>query len=303
MNGEPDVVGPRGRRMAPVPVTVVIATRNRAAELCRTLGKLTALDEEPDVIVVDNGSADGTAAAVRDGYPSVTLIRMNRNRGAWARNAGVARAATRYVAFSDDDSWWEPGSLRLACELLDAHPGLGLITGRTLIGEGGSDDPLNAVLAASPLPRNGLPGPRVLGFLGCAAVARRAAYLRAGGYSRLLGVGGEEELLAIDLAAAGWAVAYTDAVVARHFPSPARDVAARRAREERNRVIVGWLRRPAGRALAGTAALAARARRDPVARRALAGLLPVLPRALPARRRLPADVEAQLRVLEQAHGS
>jgi glycosyltransferase involved in cell wall biosynthesis len=288
--------------MAPVPVTVVIATRNRAAELCRTLGRLTELPERPEIIVADNGSADGTAAAVRDRYPEVTLLRMNRNYGASARNTGAARAATRYVAFSDDDSWWEPGSLRLACELLDAHPRLGLITGRTLVGEGGKDDPLNAMLAASPLPRDGLPGPRVLGFLGCAAVARRAAYLRAGGYSRLLGVGGEEALLAMDLAAAGWAVAYADAVVARHFPSPARDVTARQANEERNRVLVGWLRRPAGRALAATAALAMRAPRDPVARRALARLLPVLPRALPARRRLPAAVEAQLRVLERAHG-
>jgi glycosyltransferase involved in cell wall biosynthesis len=284
------------------PVTVVIATRNRAAELCRTLAKLQELPERPEITVVDNGSADGTAAAVRDGYPSVTLIRLNRNYGAWARNMAVARAATRYVAFSDDDSWWEPGSLRLACELLDAHAELGLVTGRTLIGSNGAEDPLNAVLAASPLPRGGLPGPRVLGFLGCAAVARRAAYLRAGGYSRLLGVGGEEQLLAMDLAACGWAVAYSDAMVARHFPSQARDPMARKANEERNRVLVGWLRRPLGRALAGTARLAARAWRDPAARRALARLLPVLPRALPARRRLPASVEAQLRVLERADG-
>jgi glycosyltransferase involved in cell wall biosynthesis len=285
-----------------LPVTVVIATRNRAAELCRTLGKLAELEEKPEVIVVDNGSADATPEAVRESYPSVTLIRMRRNRGAWARNLGVARAATPYVAFSDDDSWWEPGSLRLACELLDANPGLGLLTGRTLIGRDGADDPLNEVLAASPLPRDGLPGPRVLGFLGCAAVARRAAYLRAGGYSRLLGVGGEEELLAMDMAAAGWAAAYVDAMVARHFPSRARDVTARKVNEERNRVLVSWLRRPAGRALTGTALLAARARHDPVARRALARLLAALPRALAARRRLPASVEAQLRALERADG-
>jgi glycosyltransferase involved in cell wall biosynthesis len=292
----PDVVTRRA------PVTVVIATRNRAAELCRTLGELTALEERPEVIVVDNGSADATPAAVRDRYPSVTLIRLERNRGAWARNVGVARAATRYVAFSDDDSWWEPGSLRVACEMLDAHAGLGLVTGRTLVGRDRADDPLNAVLAASPLPRHGLPGPRVLGFLGCAAVARRTAYLRVGGYSSLLGVGGEEQLLAMDLAAAGWAIAYVDAIVARHFPSQVRDVAARRVIEERNRILVGWLRRPLGHALAGTVLLAARARRDPVARRALAGLLPLLPRILAARRPLPPSVEAQLRMLDRADG-
>jgi glycosyltransferase involved in cell wall biosynthesis len=283
----------------PAPVTVVVATRNRAAELCRTLTRLAALDEQPDVIVVDNASTDGTADAVRAGLAAADLIRLPVNRGAYARNVGVARAATSYVAFCDDDSWWEPGSLRLAGELLDAHAGLGLVTARTLVGPGRAEDPLNAVLAASPLPGAGLPGPRVLGFLGCAAVVRRRAYLDAGGYHPLLGTGGEEELLALDLAAAGWALAYVDAMTARHFPSANRDTAARRATEQRNRALVAWLRRPAGRAVAATAALARRACRDPAAGRALAGLLAVLPRALPGRRRLPAEVEAQLRVLER----
>ena len=64
------------------------------------------------------------------------------------------------------------------------------------------------------------------GFLGCAIAARRKAFLIAGGYRRLLGIGGEEEL---DLAARGWASVYAEAVVARHLPSPRRDAVARRA--------------------------------------------------------------------------
>jgi GT2 family glycosyltransferase len=289
--------------MTPAPVTVVIATRNRAAELCRTLSRLTALEEEPDVIVVDNGSADGTAAAVRDAYPSVTLIRMNRNYGAWARNAGVARAATRYVAFSDDDSWWEPGALERASDLLARHPEVGVIVGRTLVGEHAADDPINAVLAGSPLrdPRGaGLPGPPVLGFLGCAIVARRKAFLQAGGYLSVLGIGGEEELLALNLAMAGWPAVYADTVVARHFPSATRDVTARRAAELRNQVLIAWLRRPLALALSGTLALGRAAGRDPVARRALAGLLLRLPRALAARRPVPGAIAAQLALLESA---
>jgi glycosyltransferase involved in cell wall biosynthesis len=286
-----------------VPVTVVIATRDRAAELSRTLGELSALDEQPHIIVVDNGSSDATAAVVRDGFPAVRLIRLPRNQGAAARNIGVAQAATEYVAFSDDDSWWEPGALRVACDLLGSNPALGLIAGRTLVGPDGIDDPLNAALAASPLPGDGLPGPRVLGFLGCACVTRRTAFGSAGGYCALLGVGGEEELLAMDLAAAGWAAAYVDKVVARHFPSTSRNVAARRAVQQRNPALIAWMRRPPGRALAVTAAMASRAAADPVARRALAGLLRRLPRAIAARRRLPAATEAELRLLEDADGS
>ncbi|MBO0821800.1 MAG: glycosyltransferase family 2 protein, partial [Nocardiopsaceae bacterium] len=237
-------------------VTVVIATRDRRDELARTLGKLTALPERPPVIVVDNGSRDGTAPMVRRRYPGVTLIRLRRNRRAAARTAGARRAATRYVAFSDDDSWWEPGALTRARALLEASPGVGVVAGAVLVGPEGTEDPLNRVLAASPLPRDGLPGPRVLGFLGCAIVARRDAFLGAGGYRRLLGIGGEEELLALDLAARGWAAVYAPAVVARHHPSPHRDSAARRAAEQRNSVLIAFARRPLRRALAGAAALA-----------------------------------------------
>jgi GT2 family glycosyltransferase len=281
-------------------VTVVIATRDRALELRRTLDNLTALPERPAIVVVDNASRDETASLVRSRFPAAGLVRLRRNRKAAARNVGVRRATTEYVAFSDDDSWWEPGALARACDVLDRHPRVGLITGRTLVGRSAADDPLNAVLAASPLPRDGLPGPRVLGFLGCAVVARRSAFLRAGGYRSLLGIGGEEELLALDLAAAGWPAVYVDSAVARHFPSAVRDVPARRAAELRNRVLVAWLRRPVGHALASTAALAASAAADAAARRALAGLLARLPRALAARRRLPPAVAAQLRILEGA---
>jgi GT2 family glycosyltransferase len=283
------------------PVTVVIATRDRVVELRRTLAHLSALPESPAIIVVDNGSTDGTAAAVRRDFPHVTVIRNRRNRRAAARNQGARRAATRYVAFSDDDSWWEPGALARACGLLDRHPDVGVIAGRTLVGERAADDPINAMLARSPLrdPRGtGLPGPPVLGFLSCAVVARRKAFLQAGGYPSLLGIGGEEELLALNLAAAGWPAVYADSVVARHFPSANRNVTARRAAELRNRVLIAWLRRPLARALGGTLALGRAAGRDPVARRALCGLLLRLPRALAARRPLPAAVATQLALLE-----
>lgn len=291
--------------MAPAAtVTVVIATRDRVAELRRTLTVLTALPEDPAVIVVDNASRDETARVVRGEFPGVTLIRNRRNRKAAARNQGVRRAATPYVAFSDDDSWWDPGALARACDLLARHPGVGVVAARTLVGADAADDPLNKVLAASPVRGPGLrtagpaPGPLVLGFLGCAIVARREAFLRAGGYRPLLGIGGEEELLALDLAAAGWAVVYAGDVVARHFPSARRNAGRRRAAQLRNRVLVAWLRRPLRRAIRGTAALARQARRDPVAARALAGLVPRLPLALAARRPVPPAVAAQAATLE-----
>ena len=286
-------------------VTVVVATRNRRTGLCRTLGYLAALPERPPIVVVDNGSDDGTPDAVRRAFPQVELITLPRNEGAHARNHGVRRARTPYVALSDDDSWWEPGALARAVTVLDTHPELGVVAGATLVGAEDAPDPLNAVLAASPLPRGALPGPRVLGFLGCAAVARRDAYLAAGGYSRLLHIGGEEELLAYDLAALGWPISYRPDVVVHHWPSPVRDAHRRRIQELRNHVLISWLRRPVAHALTETARLAAaeRRHRDPVTARALAETLIRLPRALAHRQPLPAPVEADIQLLEHTYAS
>ena len=286
-------------------VTVVVATRNRRPGLCQTLKYLTALPERPPIVIVDNGSDDGTADAVRNEFPQVDVIGLRRNQGAYARNYGVRRARTRYVALSDDDSWWEPGALTRAVAVLEAHPRLGLVAGATLVGEQDAPDPLNAVLADSPLAQGALPGPRVLGFLGCAAVARRDAYLAAGGYSRLLRIGGEEELLAYDLAALGWPISYRPDVVVHHWPSAARDPRRRRIQELRNHVLIGWLRRPLAHALAETAGLAAAARqhREPAATRALAETLLSLPRVLPRRRLLPASVEADIQLLEHSNAA
>ena len=281
-------------------ITVVIATRNRRPELQRTLGRLAGLPERPPVVVVDNGSRDGTAAMVRRDFPGTELIRLRRNRGACARNLGVRRARTPFVALTDDDSWWAPGALTRAAAVLAASPPVGLVAACILVGPGLEPDPANALMAASPLPSAGLPGPRVLGFLGCGAVVRRDAFLAAGGFSRLLFIGGEEQLLAYDLGRHGWAACYRPDVVAHHHPSAVRDPAGRRCQLARNRVLVAWLRRPVGCALAESGRLAQRAAGDRSAARALGGLAVRLPLAL-AGRRLPPDVEAAVRALGTDH--
>jgi glycosyltransferase involved in cell wall biosynthesis len=278
-------------------VTVVIATRDRAGELGRTLSLLAELAERPAVIVVDNASRDGTADLVRREYPGARLIRLPRNQGAVARNIGAAAAATRFVAFCDDDSWWEPGALARAARALDGCPALAVVAGQILVGPGGEPDPVNAAMAQSPLGQDGLPGPRVLGFLACAAVVRRSAFLQVGGFSDVLVFGGEEKLLAMDLAAAGWAAAYIDAACARHWPSASRDEPGRRRLDARNEVLTAWLRRPARTALAATAGLVTRVGRDPAAAGALASLVRALPGALRHRRVLPAATEADVRAL------
>jgi Glycosyl transferase family 2 len=113
------------------------------------------------VVVVDNGSSDGTPTAVAGRFPEVEVLALDRNLGSAARTVGVEAVREPYVALCDDDSWWAPGSLPHAERLLDDHSRLALIAGRVLVGEGLREDPTCRAMDLSPLPRRaGQAGPR-----------------------------------------------------------------------------------------------------------------------------------------------
>jgi len=278
---------------------VVIATRDRRDQLLMVLDRLTALAEQPAVVVVDNASRDGSPAAVRASHPQVHVIELRDNRGAGARTVGARHVDTPLVAFSDDDSWWAPGALSAAAELFDRFPRLALVAARTLVGDEQKLDAVSASMAAAPLGQPAdLPGPSVLGFLACSAVVRRRAFLDVGGFERRFGIGSEEALLAMDLAAAGWGLAYVADIVAHHHPTAGRDPDVRRRRVLRNELWTAWLRRPAAIAAASTWEAVREAATDPLARAALADAVGGLPWALRNRGRLPARVERAVRCLE-----
>ncbi|MEV8230814.1 glycosyltransferase [Streptomyces sp. NPDC079167] len=275
-------------------------TKDRPDSALRTLDRLAALPERPPVVVVDNGLDPAVTEALRAHPAGAQVLAPGRNTGALGRNLAVRHAASPYVAFSDDDSWWQAGALRRAADLLDAHPRLGLLAARSLVGPEQRDDPLNELLARSPLPPDpGLPGRPVLGFLGCACVVRRRAHLDAGGYHPLLFFGAEETLLAYDLAAAGWGVSYDPSVTAYHHPDPG-ERPGRTVLLRRNALLTDWLRRPVRLALRHTLALSAAAvRGDAGAAAALGGVAARMPAALRLRRRLPLRVERTVRLLEE----
>lgn len=244
-------------------VSVVVITHDRREELHRTLTSLEALPERPRVVVVDNASSDGTADMVRTRHPDVTLLTSGENLGAVGRNVGVAAVDSPYVAFCDDDTWYEPGALRLAADLLDAHPSLAVITAKIIVEPYGRVDAISDEMADSPLRRvPGLPGHPLLSFLAGVSVVRREAFQQAGGFSPRLWLGGEEELLASDLARAGWDMVYVPDVVAHHHASTARDSHLRRRHGIRNTLWFTWLRRPLPSALRRTVRLATRVPRD-----------------------------------------
>lgn len=281
----------------------VIATRDRADELCGVLGRLLDTTRCP-IVVVDNASRDNSVTAAgrlasRSGS-RLTVIPLTRNEGAVARNIGVAVCGTPFVAFCDDDSWWAPEAVEFAEVLFDAYPTVALLAGRTVVWPQHRDDPLVDELANSPLGRHAaLPGPSILEFQACSALVRKAAFQAAGGFSSILHFRGEEALLAWDLAAQGWDLCFCRALVAYHQPSAARKPnRVQHARVLRNEVLTACLRRPVDRCIRASAELAWAATHDTAHAAALFEAISALPKALRERRRLPEPVERSVRLVE-----
>jgi GT2 family glycosyltransferase len=282
-------------------------TWNRRPEAVAAVSRLLALPERPRVVVVDNGSSDGTVDALRrafGGEPRLDVLALDHNAGAVARNIGVRRLGTPYAAFSDDDTWWEPGSLSAAADALDGAAGLAVVTARILVEPGGAEDPIVAELRNSPVEGpEWLPGPALGSFLAGASVVRSEAFLAAGGFSPRLWLGGEEELLAADLAAAGWELCYLPHLVVHHQASQQRDSHHRRRVGLRNTLWFTWLRRPFLAALRRTVHLARTVPRDWVSAAAFLDAARGAGWVVRERRVLPPHAEARFAALEASQAT
>jgi GT2 family glycosyltransferase len=281
----------------------VIASRDRSPELAVVLDRLLDTTSCP-IVLVDNASSDDSVEMARrvaaGSAGRLEVIALTENLGAVGRNVGVQKCTTPFVAFCDDDSWWDADATGIAEEVFDAHPTVALLAARTVMWPSGDDDPIVEMLAASPLGHDpALPGPSILGFLACSAMVRKDAFDAVGGFSPILHFRGEERLLAWDLAANGWDLCFCPSLVAHHRPSVVRAASAsQKARSTRNDVLTTWLRRPVRDCVIAGVDFARAAATDAAHALALAEALRLLPAVLHQRRRLPPDVERSLARLE-----
>jgi len=114
-------------------VSVVIPVINGERFVARAIESVfRQRDDDPglrlQIIVVDNGSTDGTVDCVhRDFGDSVTLVHEPRPGAGCARNAGVAMADSPWIAFLDADDLWLPGKLREQGRYLAARPEMAMV--------------------------------------------------------------------------------------------------------------------------------------------------------------------------------
>ncbi len=104
-------------------LSVVIPCYNAERYIAATIDSVLAQgDDDLEIVVVDDGSRDGSAALVRARYPQVRLIEQANAGVAAARNHGIAAARGHWIAFLDADDIWLPGKLAAQFALLAANP-------------------------------------------------------------------------------------------------------------------------------------------------------------------------------------
>ncbi len=104
-------------------VSVVIPAFNRAALLPRALDSLRVQTHPPDeVIVVDDGSTDGTAERIARRYPECRWLRQPNRGVSAARNLGIRAARNPWIALLDSDDAWLPDKLAAQAALVAREP-------------------------------------------------------------------------------------------------------------------------------------------------------------------------------------
>jgi N-acetylglucosaminyl-diphospho-decaprenol L-rhamnosyltransferase len=156
------------------------------------LGRRAALQ----VIVVDNASEDGSAAAIRAAFPQVEVIKRSRRAGFGANhNLALGRATGRHILLLNDDTLARPGAIDTLVDYVDDHPLVALAAPRVVDHAGQTQPsaweqpgPRGDLIRACTLGRRPPPmsrgtAPRRVGWaLGCAVLARREVLLVLGGF-------------------------------------------------------------------------------------------------------------------------
>ncbi len=111
-------------------VTTLIDTYNHESFIEEAINSVLEQDfpaSETEILVVDDGSTDGTPELVRQFQPRVRLLRKANGGQASAFNAAIPEARGEIVAFLDGDDWWAPGKLTAVAAVFAADAAIGLV--------------------------------------------------------------------------------------------------------------------------------------------------------------------------------
>jgi GT2 family glycosyltransferase len=204
-------------------VSVVIATRNRERYLRDALDSLAAQTHAPafEVVVVDNGSSDGTRALVeeRAGNSPVRYVAAPQPNRGQARNRGAEAARGRYLLFCDDDVIVPPGWIA-------AHAAAHRAAGRVVNG------PIVNVASRESRPKPAAANYSRAFLCTCNASMSKEAFARAGGFDESFDLyGWEDTELGVRLREAGLRNAFAWDAYLWHIKPPAENTLAVESRK------------------------------------------------------------------------
>lgn len=224
-------------------VSVVIVSYNTRDITLRCVESVLAKREgvSTEVIVVDNRSSDGSAAALRERFPQITVVESPVNGGfAAGNNQGFERAHGRYLLLLNPDTELRGDALRASRDYMDANPGIGVLGARVWDEQGGVDPTIfrflnlrqlvfSGAVPSAVMRRTTLFGdPRYAGaaldreqdvdaVAGCFMFVRREVVERVGGLDERFFMYGEESEWCHRIVRAGWRVRYHPGVEIMHY--------------------------------------------------------------------------------------
>jgi len=113
-------------------ISVIIPCYNKELFIVGTLDSViqqTFVKAIKEILVIDDGSIDGTASLVKEKaslYPIIKYIYQDNRGVSAARNTGIKNAGGNYIAFLDADDLWMPDKIERQCKALEQHPEAGL---------------------------------------------------------------------------------------------------------------------------------------------------------------------------------
>jgi len=234
-------------------VSVIVVNWNRRELLRACLKSLeTQIQQNFEIIVVDNGSTDGSAEMLERDYSAVRLIRNPENRGfCAANNQGIQVSQAEFVALLNNDAEADPGWLSALVGAFEGRPDCGMAASKILVYE----DPGRIDKAGHLIYPDGQNRGRGSGELdrgqydraeetlwpdGCAAMYRRDMLAQIGGFDEDLFAYADDAELGLRARIAGWRCFYTPHAVVRHRRGATLGLNSARRLEliERNRLLL-----------------------------------------------------------------
>lgn len=219
--------------MEKLTASVVITSKNRKRELGDALRSALLQSAAPEVIMIDDGSTDGTSEFVRDNFPQVEVVRSEVSRGyVFQRNRGAEIARGEIVFSIDDDAVFTTERV-VEQTLREFDRGIVGAVAIPFI------EPRKSVTEHQRAPSAGFVWV-THDFIGTAHALRRDVFLSLGGYRQELIHQGEESDYCIRMLDAGYIVRAGNADPIHHFESPHRSYERMDFYGSRNSVMFAW---------------------------------------------------------------